>query len=120
MALERAEEGIGKPFAFGAARRKTPHYPSDTARQMMGLLDLEGSLSRETRPNANGVETDYWTAERFPLFPSNWGWHRECAAAEEAKLEPMECPDGLLVRGITAQREEPGFENLSGPFPTGG
>ncbi|MDR1313470.1 MAG: antA/AntB antirepressor family protein [Deltaproteobacteria bacterium] len=118
-ALERAAAKLGSPFTFGAVRRQTPYYPTDTAKMMMMLLEVQGALSKETRPNANGIQTDYWTAERIPMYPSDWGWYRECVRAAEGKLEPRECPNGLLVRGVTVRSEEEGFGKLSGEFPSG-
>jgi hypothetical protein len=117
-ALERVAARLGNPFTFNKARMRMMSYDTQTVKDGMDRLLESGALSKATRPNANGLMTDYWTVDRTPLAPRSRAWFRECLLEAEGKLEFCVEDGGAYVRGVKcADEDAPDWRKLSGPLP---
>ncbi|MDR1314705.1 MAG: antA/AntB antirepressor family protein [Deltaproteobacteria bacterium] len=117
-ALERVAGRLGNPFTFNKARTRLMYYDTATVRDCMDRLLESGALSKATRPNANGLVTDYWAMDRTPLAPRDRAWFRECLLEAEGKLEFCAEDGWAYVRGVKcADEDDPDWPKLSGPLP---
>jgi hypothetical protein len=111
-ALERLAAREVAPFPFGRMRSRLMAYDNDTVKDSLDWLQKTGALSVETRPNARGRKTDYWTMVRRPLFVEDAAWLSSCMSLSEVAMGVTEEGGKKQVLGQTYGPDDPAWEKL--------
>jgi hypothetical protein len=117
-ALERLAAREPGEFTFGKMRMRLMAYDNATVEDGRRWLLTLGSLASETRRNARGRETAYWTMTRRPLFEEDAGWVETCLGAAEGALDVRREGKKLSVQGTECARDDPDWPKLAGTLPT--